>query len=334
VSGEPSARAVEHAFSELTKLYHDAPHRPPRRPAPGTQRGIDHYGPFELVAAIAHGADRFMRVHHYWPSMDHPRCFSEHIFRSRYLGEFPMPSLGDKLAARARVEQRAAADLLPPLLWSGTDLGAAAEQEFPPGHYFLKANHGSGLNHRLQFPGAFAEGFEALVKKTQGWLNWEWGRSHGEWQYSCFPRKLFIESYIDFAGLEETPDDYKFYCFDGIVRVIHVDTARFTGHKRSFYTPDWRFIPVQMTHPTHDAKRPECLAEMIAIAETLSAGTGFLRVDLYTDAVSQIRFGEITLTPVNAAERFSDPSFDVALGRCFNREAAALDPVGAWLKAR
>jgi hypothetical protein len=334
LSGDPSARAIEHAFSELKKIYHDTPNRPPRRPAPDTRRGIDHFGTFELVTAVAHGADLFRRVHGYWPSMDYPRCFSEHIFRYKYFGEFPIPSVGDKLAARARVEQRTSPALLPPLHWWGTDLRTAAKLDLPPGHYFLKANHGSGLNHRLHFPGAFAEGFDALVKKTQGWLNWEWGRQHGEWQYNCFTRRLFIESFIDFADPKATPDDYKFYCFNGIVRLIHVDTARFTGHKRSFYTPDWQFIPVRMTHPNHDAKRPACLAEMIAIAEALSAGTRFLRVDLYTDGVAAIRFGEMTLVPVNAAEAFSEPDFDVALGRCFDPEAVLRDPVGTWLKTR
>jgi hypothetical protein len=56
---------------------------------------------------------------------------------------------------------------------------------------------------------------------------------------------------------------------------------------------------------------------MIWVAETLTKDMDFARIDLYSDGKSQIKFGEITLTPGNACSRFSERRFDKWLGSLF-----------------
>jgi hypothetical protein len=56
---------------------------------------------------------------------------------------------------------------------------------------------------------------------------------------------------------------------------------------------------------------------MIRVAEALAEGMDFVRVDLYSDLKSRIRFGELTFTPGNANSRFSDFRFDQWLGSQF-----------------
>jgi hypothetical protein len=58
---------------------------------------------------------------------------------------------------------------------------------------------------------------------------------------------------------------------------------------------------------------------MIHVAETIANGLDFARIDLYSDGKSNIKFGEITFTPGNAASRFSDFGFDRWLGTLFGK---------------
>jgi hypothetical protein len=65
---------------------------------------------------------------------------------------------------------------------------------------------------------------------------------------------------------------------------------------------------------------------MISIAQTIASGMDFARIDLYTDGVSQIRFGEITFTPGDAGLHFSDVRLDQWLGTLFSKSSAAALP--------
>lgn len=60
---------------------------------------------------------------------------------------------------------------------------------------------------------------------------------------------------------------------------------------------------------------------MVRIAETIAAGLEFARVDLYSDCKRVVKFGEITFTPGNSLDRFSDFQFDLRLGRFFGNVA-------------
>ena len=55
---------------------------------------------------------------------------------------------------------------------------------------------------------------------------------------------------------------------------------------------------------------------MMAVAEKLSAGFPFARVDLYNIG-GQIIFGEITFYPWSGYVRFTPDSFDFELGKYF-----------------
>jgi hypothetical protein len=56
---------------------------------------------------------------------------------------------------------------------------------------------------------------------------------------------------------------------------------------------------------------------IIRVAEVISRGFDFVRIDVVSDGRRSIRFGEITFTPTNAMRRFSDFQFDLDLGKHF-----------------
>jgi len=51
-----------------------------------------------------------------------------------------------------------------------------------------------------------------------------------EYNYKNIPRKIIIEKLLG-----ENVNDYKFFCFNGIPEMVHVDLDRYTDHKRLFY---------------------------------------------------------------------------------------------------
>ena len=95
--------------------------------------------------------------------------------------------------------------------------------------------------------------------------------------------------------------DYKFFCFDGVAESVMVCTERETGHpKFYFFDKEWNLkkynirgkeAPDGFTLP-----KPDCIDEMFAIAEKLSKGIPYVRVDLYCiDGL--VYFGEMTFYP-------------------------------------
>ena len=121
---------------------------------------------------------------------------------------------------------------------------------------------------------------------------------------------------------EENPyggiNDYKFQCFSGKVFCIIVDVARFSDHKRNFYTKDWKRITVESDHANFepDIEKPINLEKMIEVAETLSKDFPEVRVDLY-NIKGTIVFGELTFYPWSGYVKFLPDSFDYELGGMF-----------------
>lgn len=96
---------------------------------------------------------------------------------------------------------------------------------------------------------------------------------------------------------------------NGEVRLVEVDVDRLTSHTQAFYSPDWHRLEVTRP-PCRDISRPVHLEAMIGMAQRLSSGTDFVRVDLY-DLGDRIVFGELTHSPSAGQCPFRPPSFDL-----------------------
>lgn len=106
--------------------------------------------------------------------------------------------------------------------------------------------------------------------------------------------------------------DYKFYCFNGKVKLLMIASDRFINKQTRFDYFDRNFNWLDMTwgkpNSTVAPTKPELFEEMIHIAERLSIGFSHVRVDLYLSD-HHIYFGEMTffdgsgLTPMYPQER-------------------------------
>ena len=138
-----------------------------------------------------------------------------------------------------------------------------------------------------------------------------------EWPYKNVPRRIIAEKYmVDESGYELK--DYKFFCFNGVPKLIQVDFDRYaeTGHKKNLFSTDWVLQTFQFNYPSDTTRlieRPEKLDEMLEVAKKLAQGTTFVRVDLYSIS-SKIYFGELTFYPASGFGEFNPAEWATKLG--------------------
>jgi hypothetical protein len=255
---------------------------------------------------------KYRGQHGRWPRIIRPRAFTEKVLNRMLFDRRPiLPALAGKLESREYVRSRLGEAFLIPLL--GTIERAEELRTIAlPDRFFLKANHGSGMN-RPHFGGPVDRA--ALEILCGSWLAnnpAKWGR---EWVYKDVRRAVLLEPLLQDAN-GEVPADYKLFCYDGQVRFVTVIHSRFVETCGHIMTRDWRHIPGHIYFPADPGPpppRPRQLPELIAAAETLSAGFDFLRIDLYL-VDGRPLFGEITTTPGGAHEKFNPPALDLLFG--------------------
>lgn len=125
----------------------------------------------------------------------------------------------------------------------------------------------------------------------------------------------------DESSIYDDLKDYKFFCFNGKVKCFKIDYGRFTEHRANYYSPEGILLPFgeKKCPPNyeHHETMPHNLAEMMCIAEKLSSGHAFLRVDLY-NVSGKIYFGELTFFPDSGMGAFTDAEWDFKFGEWIN----------------
>lgn len=241
-----------------------------------------------------------------WPNLDNPRTFNERVHALKLAPRDPLlPLLADKVLVKDWVAERVGSDVVIPTLWTGKMLPATPPCAVP---FVVKANHSSGWNHFMR---AENDAEWLLLRETsRKWLEADWYPYLHEWWYNEIDRLLLIEPMIG-----EELNDYKFFCFNGEVKVVQVDEGRFTDHRRSFFDRSWRRQAFGFSYPQIEGEiaPPRHLARMIELAEVLSDGFPFVRIDFY-DLAAGPRFGEMTFAPEAGFGRFMPPSADLLLG--------------------
>lgn len=163
-----------------------------------------------------------------------------------------------------------------------------------------------------------------VILRTQGepvdraaikrWFGLNYYRAGREANYRLLRPKVIVEPLIfDSAAV----DDYKFFCWNGVPKLIQVDFERHIRHTRKMFDVDWNEQDFTLTFPraTCESPRPQSLAQMLRVARVLSAPFSFVRIDLYSDG-QRVLVGEITNVSGNAGAPF--------LPRSAERRASAL----------
>jgi hypothetical protein len=217
---------------------------------------------------------------------------------------------GDKLSMKTYVESLAVPISIPKTLWHGTDLSTVMDVDWKT-EWVLKPVTGSGFS-------AFGDGdLRTSGIDVEDVLSWNAEKSYdvyGEWHYGQARPGYLIEERIPTRS-GNSPDDYRFFVFNGRVEFVQVDTPRVEKVRRRFYDRNWRALDVRQgsAELAKESTRPARLSSMIELAERIGHEYDFIRVDLY-DADGQIWFGELTPCPTGGLAPYDPYAFDRELG--------------------
>ena len=183
-----------------------------------------------------------------------------------------------------------------------------------PNQFVLKCTHDSGgivicqdktqLNRK-----------EAIKKLRKGLKsNFYW--TNREWPYKNVTPRIIAEKYMTNGDGELR--DYKFFCFDGVPRVMFIASDRFNKEEETkfdFFDMEFNHLPFRngLPNATKPIERPAEFDEMRMLASKLSKGIPQVRVDFY-DVNGQIYFGEMTFFHWSGFVKFDPEEWDYKIG--------------------
>lgn len=242
----------------------------------------------------------FRRFMGYSLDWKNPRTMNEKLQWLKIHNRVPlMTQMVDKYGVREYVAKTVGEEYLIPLLgvW---DRFEDIDFDKLPDRFVLKCTHDSGGLVICKDKSALDKDSTRL--KIEKSLKRNYYNLWREWPYKNVPPRIIAEQFMEISPEEGLPD-YKIFCFNGRVDCIMICVDRHLKNvKYYFFDPDWNFIhrniyddmvPADYTYP-----RPENLKKMIEIAEKLSVGMPFVRVDLYS-VRGKVYFGELTFFPTS-----------------------------------
>ena len=242
-----------------------------------------------------------------FPRLNHPRDFNEQLlainlaaFHDKGMRKIRI-QCADKYAVRAYIQSLGLADTLNDC-FGVYDSFQEIDFKKLPNQFVLKLTNGSGQNFICRDKSELD--LKALESQCNAWLSGSstFGLKTAEWHYSAIKPRIIAEKYLSSLGDDSSLIDYKFHCFNGRIAGILVCYDRKPElHQGNFdyYDSEWNLtdgiLPQYHRHQRFIPK-PVSFERMKHIAETVSRGIDYVRVDLY-EIDGTPSFGEMTFTP-------------------------------------
>lgn len=255
---------------------------------------------------------RYARIHGKPLNLTNPQTFTEKLFWRMVTwnqGDMPLRfrELADKYAVRAHVAHHVGEEYLVKLLWHGNDPRAIPFDRLPT-EYVIKPNHAAGQVIIVRGEADRKE----IIRQVSGWLTSDYYWHGREAQYYGIPPRILIEEYLtDENG--NPPFDYKVYCFNGVPEQILV--RNHTHDICPFFDTAWNLLDVsdEVGAARPWVPKPANLDQMLTLAEKLSAGIGYVRLDFY-NLKGRVYFSEFTFTPAGGIIKYDPECWDLRLG--------------------
>ncbi len=181
-----------------------------------------------------------------------------------------------------------------------------------PNQFVLKCTHDSG--GLIICKDKSKLNIERARKKINNCLKKNYFYATREYPYrNVVPRIIAEEYMVDESGTELK--DYKFFCFDGVPRMLFVATDRAIDTRFDFYDSEFKHLPFTQGHSWADKeiKKPDNFDEMLDLAARLSVGIPHVRVDLY-NIHGKIFFGEMTFFHYSGTMPIYPEEWDYKIG--------------------
>ena len=255
------------------------------------------------------------RIHFGKPlNLNNPITYNEKLqWLKLYDRQKRYTTLVDKYAVRNYIENKLGKDYLVPLygVWDSFD-----EIDFSelPNQFVLKCTHDSGGLVIVRDKALL--NINSVREKLNHSLHTNYYLKGREWPYKNVKPRIICEQLL--ANDYESIKDYKVFCFNGTARFTLVCSNRFSdiGLCEDFYDNNWSHLDMKrpgVPNSYEDQRKPINFLKMIEIAELLSKGIPFLRVDFY-EINDQLFIGELTLYPASGFEGFEPQELDTYYG--------------------
>lgn len=250
----------------------------------------------------------------FWPNLKNPKTFNEKIQWLKLHDRNPLYTrLVDKYEVRQYVKDVIGEEFLIPLLgvWNNFD---DIDFDALPDQFVLKCTHDSGGlvickdKSKLDISVAKKK-INACMKRNYYWVL-------REWPYKNVKPRIIAEKYMEDEpgkGLK----DYKFFCFDGIVKGLFVATDREAHQtKFDFFDENFNHLPIKQHYPNNTEAslvKPAGFDQMKMLAAKLTAGFPQCRADFY-DINGKVYFGELTFSHFSGLEPLEPKEWDDKFG--------------------
>ena len=232
-------------------------------------------------------------------NLDNPKTFTEKLNWLKLYNRNDMyTELVDKYLVRNYVSKKIGDEYLLPLLgvWDSVD---DIDFEMLPEQFVVKCNHNSGTGFYLCKDKSLMNKNHVVNGLRKG-LRENFYYRYREWPYKNVKRKIIAEPFM-YNTNGEPLVDYKVFCFNGVPKVLQVNSNRFSEESvcTDFYDTEWNYLHIQEggngLYPCAGDifEKPNFLLELLKISSILSYGIPHLRVD-FNCWNNRLYFSELT----------------------------------------
>lgn len=251
----------------------------------------------------------------YHLNLDVPTTYSEKLQWLKLYWHNPLlTTLVDKYAVKDYVAKQIGERYIIPTIgvWDNV---SEIDWDALPNQFVLKCTHDSGglvictdkskLNKK------------AAKRKLQKSLSHNYYYYGFEWPYKNVKPRIIAETYLHDSKSDDLAD-YKFFCFNGVVKAMFVATERNRKDeevKFDFYDADFNHLPFTQGHPNSRriVEKNSCFEKMKELASELSKDLPHARVDFY-EINGKIYFGEMTFFHHGGWTKFEPKEWDYTFG--------------------
>lgn len=246
------------------------------------------------------------------PDLNDPQTLSEKINALKLSKEsYKLANYVDKYEVRKFVEDTIGEDYLVPLYGVYPEFNKKIFESLPSS-FIIKGTHGCDMTYIVKDKSKVQ--FEDIDKNAKKWLKQNYYKKGREKQYRYIKRRIIAEELM--LENDESPTDYKFFCFHGEPLFLSVIYSRFNNYSKNVYDMKGNQIPVTIHGVPNKIGVPLDidLKAFLEPVRKLASPFTFVRVDMY-NYKGKPKFGELTFHPYNGKGYFNPESYDLEFGK-------------------
>ena len=258
---------------------------------------------------------RYCKDYKKFPNLKKPQSFMEKIlWLSLYSDTSMWSKLADKYRVREYVIDRCGEQYVNKI-YGIYNSAIEIDYSLLPKSFVLKTTNSCATNIIVKDKNIL--NIKETNHKLNKWLKFPYGELTGQLHYTQIEPLIIAEKFMEQTKKsEQSLIDYKFFCFNGVPKIISVCYGNKEKNRfNDYYDIKFNKLNLKCIYNTSDVifERPKQLDEMIDIAKSLSKNIPCLRVDLYL-CNDKIYIGELTFSHFAGFTKFEPKEYETILG--------------------